>query len=114
MPSRHGIISPGQRMTHCYAAEGVQGYLPRLRTACVDGLSLGDRSGRLKIPQSGCFLTKLRVYLLYKRCLMLHKFWDSKTARVLCTALIFAAALAFLYGARETLTLFLFAILFAL
>src|SRR5665213_2041318 len=44
---------------------------------------------------------------------MISKFWDSKTARVLCTALIFATALAFLHGARETLTLFLFAILFA-
>lgn len=44
---------------------------------------------------------------------MFSKFWDPKTARVLCTALIFALALAFLYGARETLTLFLFAILFA-
>ncbi len=44
---------------------------------------------------------------------MLNKFWDPKTARILFTALIFAATLAFLYGARETLTLFLFAILFA-
>ena len=44
---------------------------------------------------------------------MLSKFWDPKTARVLFTALIFAVVLAFLYGARETLTLFLFAILFA-
>lgn len=44
---------------------------------------------------------------------MLSKFWDPKTARVLFTALIFALALAFLHGARETLTLFLFAILFA-
>jgi predicted PurR-regulated permease PerM len=44
---------------------------------------------------------------------MLNKLWDPKTARVLCTASIFALALAFLYGARDTLTLFLFAILFA-
>src|ERR1700691_1385010 len=44
---------------------------------------------------------------------MLNKVWDPKTARILCTALIFALGLAFLYGARETLTLFLFAILFA-
>src|SRR5665213_4471367 len=44
---------------------------------------------------------------------MISKFWDSKTARVLCTVLIFALALAFLHAARETLTLFLFAILFA-
>ena len=44
---------------------------------------------------------------------VLSEFWDPKTARVLFTALIFALALAFLYGARETLTLFLFAILFA-
>jgi predicted PurR-regulated permease PerM len=44
---------------------------------------------------------------------MLNKIWDPKTARILCTALIFALALAFLRAARETLTLFLFAILFA-
>jgi predicted PurR-regulated permease PerM len=44
---------------------------------------------------------------------MLNKFWDPKTARILCTAFIFALGLAFLYGARETLTLFLFAVLFA-
>jgi predicted PurR-regulated permease PerM len=44
---------------------------------------------------------------------MLSMFWDVKTARVLFTALIFALVLAFLHGARETLTLFLFAILFA-
>ena len=44
---------------------------------------------------------------------MLARFWDPKTARVLGTALIFAAVLAFLHGASETLTLFLFAILFA-
>lgn len=44
---------------------------------------------------------------------MFSKFWDSKAARVLFTALIFAVALAFLNGARETLTLFLFAVLFA-
>jgi predicted PurR-regulated permease PerM len=44
---------------------------------------------------------------------MLNKVWDPKTARILVTALIFALGLAFLYVARETLTLFLFAILFA-
>ena len=44
---------------------------------------------------------------------MFNKIWDPKTARILCTALIFALALAFLDAARETLTLFLFAILFA-
>jgi predicted PurR-regulated permease PerM len=44
---------------------------------------------------------------------MLNKVWDPKTARILCTALIFALGLAFLHAARETLTLFLFAILFA-
>ncbi len=44
---------------------------------------------------------------------MFSAFWDAKTARVLFTSLMFAFALAFLYGARETLTLFLFAILFA-
>jgi predicted PurR-regulated permease PerM len=44
---------------------------------------------------------------------MLNKIWDPKTARILSTALIFALGLAFLHAARETLTLFLFAILFA-
>jgi len=44
---------------------------------------------------------------------MLNKIWYPKTARILCTLLIFALGLAFLCGARETLTLFLFAILFA-
>jgi predicted PurR-regulated permease PerM len=44
---------------------------------------------------------------------MLNKVWDPKTARILCTALIFALGLAFLHAARETLILFLFAILFA-
>jgi predicted PurR-regulated permease PerM len=44
---------------------------------------------------------------------MLDKIWDPKTARILCTVLIFGLGLAFLYGARNTLTLFLFAILFA-
>ena len=39
--------------------------------------------------------------------------WDARTARVLCTALVFAIVLAFLRAARETLTLFLFAVLFA-
>lgn len=39
--------------------------------------------------------------------------WDGKTARVLFTALLFALVLGFLHAARETLTLFLFAILFA-
>jgi predicted PurR-regulated permease PerM len=44
---------------------------------------------------------------------MLAKFWDPRTARILCTALTFALILAFLHTAEETLTLFLFAILFA-
>jgi predicted PurR-regulated permease PerM len=44
---------------------------------------------------------------------MLSNIWDAKTARVLGTILIFAIVLAFLHGARETLTLFLFAVLFA-
>ena len=44
---------------------------------------------------------------------MLSIFWDAKTARVLSTILIFAVVLAFLHGARDTLTLFLFAILYA-
>jgi predicted PurR-regulated permease PerM len=44
---------------------------------------------------------------------MLTKLWDPATARILCTVLIFALAFAFLYEAEETLTLFLFAVLFA-
>ena len=44
---------------------------------------------------------------------MFSTFWDAKTARVLFTLLTFVAFLAFLRGARDTLTLFLFAILFA-
>jgi predicted PurR-regulated permease PerM len=44
---------------------------------------------------------------------MLSKIWDKKTAQVLSTALIFILVILFLYGARQTLTLFLFAILFA-
>ncbi|MGF7180531.1 AI-2E family transporter [Tunturiibacter psychrotolerans] len=44
---------------------------------------------------------------------MFLKFWDARTARVLFTALVFLLVLAFLSSARETLTLFLFAILFA-
>ncbi len=39
--------------------------------------------------------------------------WDPRTARVLATALIFALVLTFLRAAHETLTLFLFAVLFA-
>jgi predicted PurR-regulated permease PerM len=38
---------------------------------------------------------------------------DSRTSRVLVTALLFAVALGFLYAARRTLILFLFAIFFA-
>jgi len=44
---------------------------------------------------------------------MLAALWDAKTARVLFTILVFVLALGFLRGARDTLTLFLFAILFA-
>lgn len=40
-------------------------------------------------------------------------FLDSRTSRVLLTALLFAAGVGFLYAARRTLLLFLFAILFA-
>jgi predicted PurR-regulated permease PerM len=43
----------------------------------------------------------------------LDDLWDGKTARVLSTTFIFVVFLAFLWGARDTLTLFLFAILFA-
>lgn len=39
--------------------------------------------------------------------------WDARTARVLTTTLLFVVVLAFFKAARETLTLFLFAILFA-
>src|SRR5271170_7768193 len=38
---------------------------------------------------------------------------DSRTSRVLLTALLFALGLGFLYAARRTLILFLFAIFFA-
>ncbi len=38
---------------------------------------------------------------------------DSRAARVIVTVLVFAAVLAFIYGARHTLVLFLFAIFFA-
>ena len=44
---------------------------------------------------------------------MFSNFWDARAARVLFTTLLFIAVLAFLHGARETITLFLFAILFA-
>lgn len=44
---------------------------------------------------------------------MISNFWDAKTARVLSTLFLSILVLAFLHGARETLTLFLFAILFA-
>lgn len=44
---------------------------------------------------------------------MLQKIWDPRTARVLFTTLIFALVLLFLRDAKDTLTLFLFAILFA-
>ncbi len=44
---------------------------------------------------------------------MLQKVWDPRTARVLFTALIFFVVLLFLRDAKDTLTLFLFAILFA-
>ena len=40
-------------------------------------------------------------------------FLDSRTSRVLLTALLFAVGLGFLYAARRTLILFLFAIFFA-
>ncbi len=43
----------------------------------------------------------------------LNHLWDAKTARILFTALIFVTVLAFFRAAKETLTLFLFAILFA-
>ena len=44
---------------------------------------------------------------------MLSEVWDPKTARILCTVIIFGLVLAFLHAAHATLTLFLFAILFA-
>ena len=43
----------------------------------------------------------------------LNSIWDPRTARVLMTALVFFLVLGFLHASRETLTLFLFAILFA-
>ena len=44
---------------------------------------------------------------------MLKHIWDPRTARVLFTTLIFVIVLVFLHDTKETLTLFLFAILFA-
>ena len=43
----------------------------------------------------------------------LDSIWDARTARVLITTLFLALILAFFWTARETITLFLFAILFA-
>ena len=43
----------------------------------------------------------------------LNHLWDPRTARILSTILIVAVCLGFLYAASETLTLFLFAVLFA-
>ena len=44
---------------------------------------------------------------------LLARFWDGRTARVLFTLLVFAVVIYFLHQTRATLTLFLFAILFA-
>ncbi len=44
---------------------------------------------------------------------MFSSFWDARTARVLFTLSVFLVVFAFVHGARNTLTLFLFAILFA-
>ncbi len=44
---------------------------------------------------------------------MISAVWDAKTARVVSTVLAFVAVLAFLHYARNTLSLFLFAVLFA-
>lgn len=44
---------------------------------------------------------------------LLARFWEPKTARILFTSLVFAVVLYFLHQVRGTLTLFLFAILFA-
>ena len=44
---------------------------------------------------------------------MLDKIWDARTFRILFTTLLFAMVLYFLHGARGTLTLFLFSVLFA-
>ncbi len=52
-------------------------------------------------------------HLAASRGTFLMQLWDGRTARVLFTSLIFLLVLAFLHAARETLTLFLFAILFA-
>ncbi len=45
--------------------------------------------------------------------IFVFQLWDSRTARVLFTTLLFVVVLAFFRAARETLTLFLFAVLFA-
>ncbi len=43
----------------------------------------------------------------------LDELWDSRTARILFTMLVIATGLSFFWLARDTITLFLFAILFA-
>ena len=43
----------------------------------------------------------------------LDQMWDARTGRILTTVFLFVVFLAFLWGARETLTLFVFAVLFA-
>ena len=44
---------------------------------------------------------------------MFDSFWDTKTFRVLFTTIVIVLLLAFVHGARETLTLFMVSILFA-
>ncbi|MCU1223031.1 MAG: hypothetical protein JWQ42_1124 [Edaphobacter sp.] len=44
---------------------------------------------------------------------LLTRLWNPRTAHVPSTALIFACFLAFLHGAAEMLSLFLFAVMFA-
>lgn len=43
----------------------------------------------------------------------LDQIWDARTARAVFTLLVIAAALSFFWAARDTITLFLFAVLFA-
>ncbi len=44
---------------------------------------------------------------------LLSRFWDARTARILFTTIVFLLVIYFLHETRATLTLFLFAILFA-
>lgn len=68
----------------------------------------GESATAQVVPEVGS-----RVCAMPKRITFLDQMWDGRVGRALTTLLIFTVVLAFLWGARETLTLFLFAVLFA-